>query len=613
MKIRSRISRERRPDRNTERVARPGISMRWWLALAFALIAAVTAVVVAQVFSQRSESAFRERSTDLAVGAAVGAADAVWRAAQRGNLERALVAVADRRRVSLFVFDGHGALLTAPRSRRVAIESVPQRNAAIEAALAGRRFVGSFDGGRVTVVGLRLPARSAIRVGGPTLESRGAEVGGEPAVLVAYATRPDLAAELGIVRDKIVEAVLIAVAIGALVGLLVSLLITRRLRRIAATAAAIEGGSFDAQLTPRFRDELGALALTIDRMRLRLRDSFARVESERDRLRRLLERLHEGVITVDRDLRIEFVNESARRQLGAPDLDQGDPLPDPWADVSLRRLASGLFVPDAPVAHARAASDEGIVSMIVGLPARHDLEGAVLVLTDVSERERRELAEREFVTNAAHELRNPLASITSSVEVLQAGAKEIPEERDRFLANIERDSARLGRLTRALLVLARAQTRSEAPRFSPVAVRPVLEAVAAGLQTAEGVRVVVDCPEGLEVLAEGDLMEQAIENLAANAAKHTERGEIALAARAGDAASVVIEVTDTGPGIPVWEQERIFDRFYRGRRDAEGFGLGLAIVQQAVRALGGRVELSSTPGRGTTARIVLPSVGARAA
>jgi signal transduction histidine kinase/HAMP domain-containing protein len=595
-------------------VARLGISMRWWLALAFAAIAAVTAVAVAQVFSQRSESAFRARATDLAVGAAVGAADAVSRAARRGELDRELSAVADRRRVALFVFDGHGSLVTPARSRRVDVGDVPQLGAAVRAALEGNRFVTNLDEGRLTIVGLRLPPTSATRVGGPTLALQGDPVAGEPAVLVAYASRPDLAAELGIVRDKIVDAALVAVAIGAVVGLLVALLITRRLRRIAATAAAIESGSFETRLEPRFRDELGTLAVTIDRMRVRLRDSFARLESERDRLRRLLERLQEGVVTVDRDLRVEFVNESARRLLGTPDLEEGDALPGPWDDVSLHRLAAGLFVRDAPVAHARVASDDDDgVSMIVGLPARHDLEAAVLVLTDISERERRERAEREFVTNAAHELRNPLASITSAVEVLQGGAKEVPAERDRFLGNIERDAARLGRLTRALLLLARAQTRSEAPRFNPVELRPLLESVAAGLQPAEGVRVDVRCPDGLQALAEADLLEQALANLAANAGKHTAEGEIVLSARPLDAASVAVEVEDTGPGIPIAEQHRVFDRFYRGRRDAEGFGLGLAIVQQAVRALGGRVEISSAPGRGTTIRVVLPAAGARAA
>jgi signal transduction histidine kinase/HAMP domain-containing protein len=585
--------------------------MRWWLALAFGSIAALTAVAVAQVFQERSESAFRERSTELAVGASVGAADAVSRAAQRDNFRAALATIAERRRLSLFVFDSEGALVTPTKSRRVDVRDVPQRRAAVAAALEGRRFVRDFDDGAVTVVALRLrpPSFQVERQADPAP----AATSGEPTVLLAYASRPELAAEIGILREKIVEAALIAVAIAAGVGLLVSLLITRRLRRIAAAAAQIEQGSFDTRLSPRFRDELGSLASTIDSMRVRLRDSFARLAWERDRLQRLLGRLQDGVLTVDSDLRVEFVNDAARTLLGIPDIAEGDELPDPWPDVSITRLARGLFARGAPVAHARVTPDDEHTLMIVGLPARHDHEAAVLVITDVSERERRERAEREFVTNAAHELRNPLAAISSAVDVLEAGAKEVPEDRDRFIANIRRETARLARLTRALLVLARAQTRSEPPSFQPVELSPLLEAIAASTEPADGVRVVVRCPEGLRALAEPDLVEQVIANLAANAAKHTSTGEIVLSAAPFDSSSVVLEVSDTGPGIPLSEQERVFDRFYRGRRDSSGFGLGLAIVQQAVRALGGRVELRSTPGEGTSARVILPAAKAQAA
>lgn len=585
--------------------------MRWWLALAFGSIAALTAVAVSEVFSERSESAFRERSTELAAGASVGAADAVSTAVQQGNLRDALPTIAERRRLSLFVFDSEGALVTPARSRRVDIENVPQRRAAVNAALQGRRFVRDFGDGAVTVVALRL--RPASFQSGRRVDGAPGQASGEPAVLLAYALRPELAAEIGILREKIVEAALIAVAIAAAVGLLISLLITRRLRRIAAAAAEIEQGSFETRLTPRFRDELGSLAATIDSMRVRLRDSFSRLAWERDRLGRLLGRLQDGVLTVDPQLRVEFVNDSARTLLGTPEVAEGDDLPDPWPGVSLRRLARGLFAPDAPVAHARVTPDDEHTLMIVGLPARHDHEAAVLVVTDVSDRERRERAEREFVTNAAHELRNPLASISSAVDVLESGAKEIPEERDRFIANIRRETARLARLTRALLVLARAQTRSEPPSFRAVELLPLLETVAASTRPADGVRIAVRCAEGLRVLAEPDLVEQVVANLAENAAKHTTAGEIVLAARQLDSSSVAVEVSDTGPGIPAGEQERVFDRFYRGRRDADGFGLGLAIVQQAVRTLGGRVELTSSPGRGTTARVILPAAKARAA
>ena len=100
--------------------------------------------------------------------------------------------------------------------------------------------------------------------------------------------------------------------------------------------------------------------------------------------------------------------------------------------------------------------DENHAYGVVGIPSQPDTDWALLVIDDLTEQERRELAEREFVSNAAHELRTPLTTIIGAVEVLQAGAKEDPVERDRFLAHIERESGRLARLARAMLTLARA-------------------------------------------------------------------------------------------------------------------------------------------------------------
>ena len=102
-----------------------------------------------------------------------------------------------------------------------------------------------------------------------------------------------------------------------------------------------------------------------------------------------------------------------------------------------------------------------------------------------------------------------------------------------------------------------------------------------------------------------DLLEQALRNLADNAANHTASGRIVLRAYAAGTA-VNVEVEDTGAGMTAETQQHVFDRFYRGRdRDAEGFGLGLAIVRQAVRTLGGHIELDSAPGEGTRIRVVL--------
>jgi signal transduction histidine kinase len=332
------------------------------------------------------------------------------------------------------------------------------------------------------------------------------------------------------------------------------------------------------------------------------------IEAEGRRgLSRLVERLHEGVVSVDRHGRVEFASAKARQMLSSASLQEGRLVPQAWLGFPLRSFVAALFGTDEEVVEAQVA-DGGRVFDVTGIPPGRS-EAALLVVTDVSDRERRWRAEREFVDNAAHELRTPLAAITSAVERLQAGARDVPEKRDRFLGHIQRESTRLNRLTSSLLMLARVQTRDEAPRIEAIALRPLLEELFAGLELHDGVEVVLDCPLELVTWSNRDLLEHALLNLAGNAARHTERGWIRISARADEGGPLTIELEDTGAGIRLEELERLFDRFYRGPTEEKrsGFGLGLPITKEAVEALGGQIEIDSVPGKGTTARIHLPA------
>ena len=233
--------------------------------------------------------------------------------------------------------------------------------------------------------------------------------------------------------------------------------------------------------------------------------------------------------------------------------------------------------------------------------------GVLAVLQDVTLRERQERVEREFVTNAAHQLQSPLAAIVSAIEVLQSGAKETPD-RDLFLSHVERESMRLTRLTRALLVLARAETASEAPRMDVLDLCPFLTELAERARPAKGVEVSVSCPVELTVITNRDLFEEIVGNLVGNAVAYTAQGRVEVTARRLGH-SVELAVSDTGPGIPAGTRLRVFERFYRGESGRPGFGLGLAIVRAGVEALEGEVTLESAVGAGTTVRVRLPLAG----
>lgn len=323
-------------------------------------------------------------------------------------------------------------------------------------------------------------------------------------------------------------------------------------------------------------------------------------------LGRLVEGLSEGIVVLDRSLRVTLANPTAARVLGSA---AGELLPERWGLFDLRAFAATLFAAEAVRAEAVVTPAEGESFALLGMPTR-GRRHAMLLLTDASVRRRREQRERDFVANAAHELQNPLTAIVGSVDVLMEGAVEDPGERDRFLRHLRRESRRLARLVETLLLLAQAGPGSRLRR-QPVAVRSMLEAVAKRLPVRAGVELDVRGPPDLKAFTHRDLAERAISALAENAAKRTSAGRIALSARASRG-GVVVEVTDTGPGMPLDTLERALERFYRGSDGTtRGFGLGLSIAAQAADALGGELKLESEPGRGTVARLTLPGRSAR--
>jgi signal transduction histidine kinase len=234
------------------------------------------------------------------------------------------------------------------------------------------------------------------------------------------------------------------------------------------------------------------------------------------------------------------------------------------------------------------------------VPAEH---AVLVVVRDRTEELKREQAEAEFVSNAAHELRNPLAGIMSGIEVLRGGAKDDPEARDRFLDRLAYDAERMTRLTQSLLTLARVEAAGG---------RDPTHVVDVGVAAEEAIEA-VEVPEGVELrdevqpdlVAEGDpvLVRQVMIGLLSNACAYTPApGTVTLRASRGTENTVTIEVQDTGKGIPDDEQDRVFDRFYRGSSmlEGEGFGLGLSIAKRMVAVMGGQIGLQSKPGEGST-------------
>jgi len=228
---------------------------------------------------------------------------------------------------------------------------------------------------------------------------------------------------------------------------------------------------------------------------------------------------------------------------------------------------------------------------------------ALVVLRDLTEQKRRETVRRDFIANASHELRTPVAAISGAVETLLSGNPTLDPASRQFVEMIARHADRLSRLTRELLDLSRLEAGDVRLEIGPIELAPLcastLELVRARAQEKK-ITLGFDGPPGLRALADRRALEQILVNLLDNAVKYTPEGGRVTILTDQTGSSVVISVLDTGPGIEPRHRSRVFERFYRadvGRaREDGGTGVGLAIVKHLTHAQGGQVGVETGQG-----------------
>ncbi len=266
--------------------------------------------------------------------------------------------------------------------------------------------------------------------------------------------------------------------------------------------------------------------------------------------------------------------------------------------ASLRRFGAGDFTP-RPIVTAERNE--------IGELARAYNAAAAQVSAAFEERRAAELQMRQFIADAGHELRTPLTVIMGFIDVLRRRAQGEGGIALRIYDTMLEESRRMRALIDKLIVLARLENPQER-EFETVDLGQVAGQVASALQALEPKpRVAVQVSGDALVRGYENELHDALANLVENALKYAPESAVDVRVRVeGD--EVLAEVTDRGPGIPLDEQVRVFDRFYRGRdrAETEGFGLGLAIAKRAVERAGGRIALRSAPGEGSRFTIALP-------
>ncbi|HEY5379739.1 MAG TPA: ATP-binding protein [Pseudolabrys sp.] len=329
-------------------------------------------------------------------------------------------------------------------------------------------------------------------------------------------------------------------------------------------------------------------------------------------------------IVLDRDARVIAFNSAAATVV--PALRAGEP-----ALITLRmpelvdaiRRAGKRREPQRVEFFQRVPHDRWFEAFVTPVRLNGRGEGAadILIMTfnDLTPLRRVEEMRADFIANASHELRTPLAALLGFIETLQGPARNDTAAREKFLAIMQQQAARMARLIDDLLSLSRIELNAHLQPSTPLDLAPIVRQVADGLQTLardRQVEIKMSVPaEPLTVRGDRDEMIRALENLVENALKYGAAGkrvDITLSraqTRAGQP-EARIAVRDYGPGIAPEHLPRLTERFYRvdvaDSRAQGGTGLGLALVKHALNRHAGRVTIESTPGQGATFIMHLP-------
>ena len=412
----------------------------------------------------------------------------------------------------------------------------------------------------------------------------------------------------------------LAALIGAAVITALSFRAAKRADRLIAFSKRMGACDFRPLALDGPHDHLARLAQTMNESAALLDESIRSLASQRDRSGAILRSMVEGVAVIDAQRRLVFRNRAFSEILNLdPAGSEGRPIIEVIRNTKLLRLihralegeeslqddvTMGIVQPSVfSVTAVPVRATE-----IAGAAALHGTpSGAVVVLHDVTELRRLERVRQDFVANVSHEFKTPLTAIQGFAETLLGGALEDPQNSRRFLQIIRDHAVHLARVTNDLLKLARIEAGKLELQFGPVQIPDVVEACMETTllkATRKGLVLDADIPPDIPAVhGDARLLREVLQNLLDNAVQYTPSGgRIIVTAQAG-VNDVSISVEDTGIGIPLADQERIFERFYRvdaaRSREEGGTGLGLSIARHIVEAHGGRLSVDSEVGRGS--------------
>ncbi len=408
----------------------------------------------------------------------------------------------------------------------------------------------------------------------------------------------------------------LALLITMVLGVFISKTITKPISDMRRQAQAMAKGNYSRKVKVYGDDEIGQLAVAFNHLTNRLQEAQSTTEGERRKLASVLANMTDGVIATDRKGKIMVINTPAQNLLGSEQ-----------SEMMGRSLTTVLGVDDEYTFEDLIHMKESInldfskqdqpyiwrATFSVIQKETGFVNGLITVLHDITEQEKIDMERRDFVSNVSHELRTPLTTMRSYLEALSDGAINEPELGKQFLSVAQTETERMIRLVTDLLQLSRMDSREYELNTDFVDFIKFFNRIIDRFEMAKSKEITFkrSLPTTpLYVEIDTDKVTQVIDNIISNAQKYSpDGGSIRFTVTANDG-ELLVEIKDTGMGIPREQVDRIFDRFYRvdraRARSMGGTGLGLAISREMIMAHNGRIWAESVEGKGTSVFFTLP-------
>jgi len=420
---------------------------------------------------------------------------------------------------------------------------------------------------------------------------------------------------------QLVTLILEALGFGIVISVLLSFLLSKTLitpiERLTEGAEEVAAGDFSHKIEVDSRDEIGVLTATFNDMALQLETTLQDVENERNKLDTLFLHMTDGVVAFSRRGEIIQSNPAAEEMLG-----QALPI---GGTVDYNALFGDLasleeVLEPGGQGYVSASRETGGRSLeLLMAPFDKDRQAGVLVVIhDVTERNKTEAMRKEFVANVSHELRTPLTNIRSYAETLVDSAGTVPPETElSFLNVILSESDRMTHIVQDLLTLSRFDSGRSELNLTTFSFADAIEAlISANLLEAQrhGHTLTAALEPGLpQITADRERITQVMTNVVSNAIKYTPDGGKIEVTAGRQGGMVWLEVADNGIGIPGPDRDRIFERFYRvdkaRSRESGGTGLGLSIAKEIIDRHQGSIRIVDKDAPGLTIRVELPVNG----